>query len=98
VKVELVLPHKWAHPKNMTCQISLGKQYVHGNFTGLGAGAVEPAWQLFNVGVESFYMLHKLAHADALGFLEHAYDVVPLLLSCIVGKYSEKMEHHTIIK
>jgi hypothetical protein len=36
VKVELVLAHKWGHLNNMTCQISLGKWYVHGNFTGLG--------------------------------------------------------------
>ncbi len=25
VKVEMVLPHKWAHPKNVSCQISLGE-------------------------------------------------------------------------
>ncbi len=41
VKVELVLPHMWAHPKNVTCQISLGKQYIHGNCTELCPWAVD---------------------------------------------------------
>ncbi len=97
VKVEMVLPNVWAHPKNVTHQNSLGKQYVHGNCTGLGAWAVEPAGQLRNVGVELFYRLNKL-NTDALGFLEHVRDVIPLLLSCYVGKHSAKVEHDTVIE
>ncbi len=62
------------------------------------SGAVEPAGQLHNVGVELFYMLHKLGFTDALGFLEHLCDVVPLLLSHIVGNFGEKVEHHAVIK
>ncbi len=70
VKVELILTPMWAHPSNVTHQISLCDWYVHGNCTELGAWVVEPARQLHNVGVELFYMLHKLTHADVLGFLE----------------------------
>jgi hypothetical protein len=93
LKVELVLPCKWAHLKSVICKNSLGKRYVDGNHTRLGAGAVEPAWQLRDVGVELFYMLHKLRHTEILGFLENARDVAPLLLSSrIVGKHSEKIE------
>jgi hypothetical protein len=53
---------------------------------------------MHNVGVELFYTLHKLMHADTLGFLEHVHDVVLLLLSCIIGKHSEKVEHHAVIE
>jgi hypothetical protein len=53
---------------------------------------------LRNVGIELIYMLHKLMHADTLGFCEHVYDVIPLLLSHIVGKHGEKMEHHAVIE
>jgi hypothetical protein len=42
VKVEMVLPGKWAHPKNLTHHISLGERYVHRSCIGLGTGAVEP--------------------------------------------------------
>ncbi len=52
MKDEMALPREWAHPKNVTCQISLGEQYVCGNCTGFGTGAVKPAWQLRDVGVE----------------------------------------------
>jgi hypothetical protein len=98
VKVELILPHIGAHSKNVTCQISLGEWYVNGYCTGLGAWAEKPARWLCNVGVELFYTLHKLRHADALGLLENVRDVVPLLLSHIVGKHSEKVEHHAVIE
>jgi hypothetical protein len=50
-----------------------------------------------DVGVELFYMLHKLTHDDVLGFLEHVCDVVPLLLSHVVGEHGEKVEHHAVI-
>ncbi len=84
MKVELILPHMWAHPKNVTCQISLSKLYIHVNCTGLGAWAVEPARHLCDVGHELFYMLHKLRYTDALWLLEHVPDIVPLLLSRVV--------------
>jgi hypothetical protein len=40
------------------------------------------------------HMLHKLMHADALGFHEHICRVVPSLLSRVVGEHGEKVEHH----
>ncbi len=98
MKVELILPHMWALPKNVTCQISLGKWYVHGNCIGLGTWAEEQAGQFHNVGVELFYTMHKLMHADALGLLEHVCDVVMLLFIGIVGKHGEKAEHNAVIK
>ncbi len=39
-----------------------------------------------------------LTDAHALGLLQHVRNVVPLLLSCVVWKHSEKVEHHAIIK
>jgi hypothetical protein len=98
VKVDLILPCMWAHPKSVTLQISLSQQYIHGNCTGLGAQAVVPAEQLHSVEVELFYMLHELTHAVARIILEHVCDVVPLLLSRVVGKHSEKVEHHAVIE
>jgi hypothetical protein len=98
VKVELILPGMWAHPKNVICQISLSEWYIHGICTGLGTQGVEPARQLCSLGVELFYMLHKLTYTDVLGLLEHVHDVVPLLLSRVVGKHGEKVEHHKVIK
>jgi hypothetical protein len=71
VKFELILPSMWAHPKNVTHQISLGSRQIHGNCTGLGAPAVVPARQLHDVGVELLHVLHKLIYADMLGLLEH---------------------------
>jgi hypothetical protein len=71
MKFELILLCMWAHPKNVTHQISLGLRHIHGNCTGLGALAVVPARQLHNVGVELLHVLHKLMYADALGLLEH---------------------------
>jgi hypothetical protein len=50
------------------------------------------------VGVVLLHMMHKLMHADALGLLELIYQVVPFLLSCIVGEQGEKVEHHAVIK
>jgi hypothetical protein len=43
VKVEIVLPHKWPFPKNVTCQISLSERYFHRSHTGLGTGTLVPA-------------------------------------------------------
>ncbi len=87
----------WEHPKNVTRRISLSKRYIHGNHTGLGAWAIKPAGQFCSVEVKLFYTPHKLTHTDVLGLLEHICDVVLLLLSRIVGKYSEKVEHHIFI-
>ncbi len=68
-KVELVLSHKWANPQNVTCQVSLGERNIHQSHVGLNTWAVEPAWQLSNVGIDLLYTLHKLMHADTLGFV-----------------------------
>ncbi len=43
-------------------------------------------------------MLHKLMNADALWFLQHVRDVVPLVLSRIIGELGEKVEHHTVFE
>ncbi len=43
-------------------------------------------------------MLHKLTNADLVGLHEHIRDIVPLLLSRIVGEHSEKVKQHTIIE
>ncbi len=56
MKVEVVLPCKWAHPQNVTHQISLSEWITHLNCGGFGTWAVVPAWQLHNVGVELLYM------------------------------------------
>jgi hypothetical protein len=98
MKVELILPCMWAHLKNETCEISLGKRHAHRNHAGLGTWAVVPARQLLNVGIELLYTLHKLTNVDPLGLLEHVPDVVLLLLSHVIGEHSEKVEHHAVIK
>ncbi len=43
-------------------------------------------------------MLHKLTHADALGFLEYVHNVEPLLLSRVLRKHGKKVEYHADIK
>jgi hypothetical protein len=42
--LELILPNVWAHPENMTCQISLGNQHVHGICGPFYGWALVPAW------------------------------------------------------
>jgi hypothetical protein len=37
-------------------------------------------------------------HADALEFVEHAHDVVPLLLSRVVREHDEKVEYHIVVE
>jgi hypothetical protein len=98
VKVVLILPRVGTHSKNVTQQISLGKGHVHENHVCLHAWAVVPAGQLQDVGIKLFHVLHKLKKADALGFLQHVRDVVPLLLCHVVGEHGEKVEHHTVVK
>jgi hypothetical protein len=97
MEVELVLPRKQAHLENMICQISLGEWGIFWSHVGLDTWAVETAWQLCNVGIELLHMLHKLMHADVLGFLEHVCQVVPFLLSCVVGERGEKVGHRVYV-
>ncbi len=82
----------------MNCQISLGERDICQSHARLDTWAVVPAWQLCNVGIELLHMLHKLMHADTLGFLEHVHQVVHFLLSRVVGEHGEKVEHHAVIK
>jgi hypothetical protein len=98
VKVELVLPCKWAHLGNVTHQVSLGKRNICWSSLGVDTWGVAPAWQLHDVGVELLHTLPKLMHADALGFLEQVFQVVPFLLSRVAGKNGKKVEHHAVIK
>jgi hypothetical protein len=51
-----------------------------------------------NVGIELLYVLYKLAYANPLGLLEHVGKVVVLLLTCVLGKHSEKVEHGAVIE
>ena len=51
-----------------------------------------------DVGVELLHTLHNLTNADALGFLQHVRDVVPLLLSRVVREHGEKVECHTVFE
>jgi hypothetical protein len=98
MKVVLILPHAGTHSENVTRQISLGEGHVHGNRVCLHAWAVVPAGQLQDVGIELFRTLHKLMNAEALGFLQHVCDVVPLLLSPVVGEHGEKVERDTVFE
>ncbi len=98
LQVELILPLVRTHPENVTPQISLGERNVCRCHSGDVARAVVPAGQLRNVGVELLYALYKLACANPLGLFEHVGKVVLLLLSCVVGKHSEKVEHDTVIE
>ncbi len=98
VEVVLVLPRVQTHPGNVTCQISLGKQNICRCRTGIVAQAVVPAGQLRNVGVELLYALYELTYPNPLEFLEHVRKVVLFLLSCVVGKHGEMVEHDAVIK
>jgi hypothetical protein len=98
VKVELILPCLWAHANNLIHQISLSIGHFHRSCAGLGAWAIIPARQLCDVGVKPLHMLHILTNAGVLGLLENVCDIVPLFLSCIIGKQGEKVEHHALIK
>ncbi len=93
LQVILVLPLVRTHPENVTHQqISLGEWNIHWHHADIVAWAVVPAGQLRNVGVELLYVLYKLAYANPLGLLEHIGKVVLFLLSCVVGKHSEKVK------
>jgi hypothetical protein len=82
----------------VTPQFSLGEQNVCQNGCSIGTWAVVEAWHLHNVGIELLHMMHKLMHADVLGFLEHICDIVLLLLGRVDGKHGEKVEQHAIFK
>jgi hypothetical protein len=80
----LILPLVRTHPKNMTCQISLGEQNIPWCHAGILAPAVVPAGQLHNIGIELLYALYKLTYVNPLGLLEHIGKVILFLLSCVV--------------
>ncbi len=80
------------------CQISLREQNIHQCHTGIVAWAVVPAGQLRNVGVELLYMLYKLTYANPLGLLEHVGKEVFFLLSRVVWKLGEMVEHDAVVK
>ncbi len=86
------------HPENVTCQISLGEWNVCRRHASNVAWAVIPAGQLRNVGIELLYVLYKLAYANPLGLLDHIGKVVLFLLSCVVGKHNEKVEHNAVVE
>jgi hypothetical protein len=98
LQVVLILPLVRTHPENVTCQISLGEWNIRQHHTGDVAWAVVPAEKLHNVGIELLYALYELAYANPLGLLEHIGKVLLLLLSCIVGKHSEQVEHEAVVE
>ncbi len=98
LQVILVLPLVQTHPENETCQISLGEWNIRRHHASIVAWAVVPAGQLHDVGVELLYALYELAYANPLGLLEHVGKVVLLLLHCVVGKHSEKVEHNAFVE
>ncbi len=98
LQVVLILTLVRTHPKNVTCQISLGEGNICRHHAGDIAWAVVPAGQLRNIGVELLYMLYKLAYTNPLGLLEHIGKVALLLLSCIVWKHSEKVKNDAVVE
>jgi hypothetical protein len=60
--------------------------------------AVVSAGQLHDVGIELLYALYELMYANPLGLLEHIGKVVFFLLSCVVWKHSEKVEHNSFVE
>ncbi len=98
LQVVLILPLVQTHPENVTCQISLGEWNICRCHASIVTWAVVPAGQLHKVGVELLYVLKDLTYANPLGLLEHIGKVVFFLLSCVVWKHSEKVEHNTFDK
>jgi hypothetical protein len=98
LQVVLILPLVQTHPENVTCQISHSERNVCRRHTGDVAWTVVPAVQLHNIGVELLYVLYEVAYTNHLRLLEHIGKLVLLLLSCIVGKHSEKVEHDAVIE
>ncbi len=98
LKVVLILPLVRTHPKIVTCQTSLGEWKICQCHTEIVAWAVVPAGQLGNVGVVLLYALYKLTYANPLGLFEHVGKVAFFLLSHIVQKHSEKVDHDTVVE
>ncbi len=98
LQLVLILPLVRTHPEKVTCQITLGERNICRRHTGDVAWAVVPAGKMCNVGIELLYALYKLAYANPLGLLEHIGKVVLLLLSCVVWKHSEKVEHDAVVE
>ncbi len=98
MKVVLILLRVQTHLENVTRPISLGEQNICRCHTGIVAQAVVQAGQLRNVGIELLYALYKLTYANPLGLLEHIGKVVFFLLSRIVWKHSDKVEHDAVIE
>ncbi len=96
--VVLILPLIQTHPENATCQFSLAEWNICRRHVSIVAWAVVTAGQLRNVGVELLYALYNLTYANPLGLFEHFGKVVFFLLSCIVWKHSEKVEHNAFFK
>ncbi len=98
LEVLLILLLVWTHPKNVTCQISLGEQKICRCHAGIEPWAVVPAGQVHNVGIVLLYVLYELTYANPLGLLEYVGKVIHFLLSCIVRKHSEKVKHNAVVK
>ncbi len=86
------------HSENVTCQVSLRLRNICGTHTRIVTWAVVPAGHLHSIGIELLYVLHKLMYANSLGLLKHIGKVVLLLLSLVVGKLGEQVEHYAIVK
>ncbi len=98
MEVLLILPLVRTHPEKVTCHISLGERNICWCHTGIVTQAVVPAGHLWDVGVEPLYALCKLMYANLLGLLEHVGKVVLFLLSHVVWKHSEKVEHDAVVE
>ncbi len=98
LQVVLVLLLVRAHLENVTCQISLGEWNICQRHASIVTWSVVPAGQLQDAGIELLYALYKLMYAYPLGLLEHVGKVVLFLVSCIVWKHSEKVEHKAFVK
>jgi hypothetical protein len=98
LQVVLVLPLVQTHPENVTCKISLVERNIRRRHTSNVAQAVVPSGQLHDVGVKLLSTLYQLVYANPLGLLEHVGKVVLFLLSWVVRKHSEKVDHTAFVK
>ncbi len=98
LQVVLVLPLVRTHPENVTCQISLGEWNICRHHASVVTRAVTPAGQLHGIDIELLYALYELMYANPLGLFEHVGKVVFFLLSCVVLKHSEKVEHNAFVE
>jgi hypothetical protein len=98
LQVLLILPLVRTHPENVTRQISLGEWNICRCHASILAWAVVPAGKLHDIGIELLYALYKLTYANPQGLLEHIGKVVFFLLSCVIWKHSEKVEHNPVVE